>query len=374
MKNSLIYVTQPSLPALEELEPYLKDIWDRKCLTNNGHYHQLFEEALCEYLGVKYVSLFCNGTIAILAGLKALNIAGEVITTPFTFVATTHSLKWSGITPVFCDIEQNTCNIDSDKIENLITENTKAILPVHVYGNPCNVEKIRCIADKYNLKVFYDAAHAFGVKYKEQPIGCFGNITMLSFHATKIFNTFEGGALVTNDSELKNKIDKIKNFAFENETTISGLGINGKMNEFQAALGFIQLKYIDAYIAKNKKIAEIYRNGLEDIPGIRFLDNIEYARLNYSYFPIFVDAKLYGINRDELYSKLKGYSIHTRRYFFPLISNLKIYNDLPSSRIGNLPVANKISEEVLCLPIYPDLCLTEVDRILKIISANMGRL
>ena len=243
-------------------------------------------------------------------------------------------------------------------------------MPVHVYGTPCNFERIKEIADKYNLKVFYDAAHAFGVKYKEQPIGCFGNITMLSFHATKIFNTFEGGALVTNDSELKNKIDKIKNFAFENETTISGLGINGKMNEFQAALGFIQLKYIDAYIAKNKKIAEIYRNGLEDIPGIRFLDNIEYARLNYSYFPIFVDEKLYRINRDELYAKLKEHNIFTRKYFYPLTSNLKMYIGLPSSRIDNLSIANKISEEVLCLPIYPDLCLAEVDRILKIICAD----
>lgn len=370
MNNKPITVTSPSLPDLAEFEPYLKDIWERKWLTNAGHYHQLFEEKLAEYLGVKYVSLFCNGTIALLVGLQALEITGEVITTPFTFVATTHSIKWAGLTPVFCDIEPNTYNIDPEKIETLIKSKTQAILPVHVYGVPCNTEKIQKIADKYNLKLFYDAAHAFGVKHQGEPIGSYGNLTMLSFHATKVFNTFEGGALITNDADLKKKIDKLKNFAFENETIISGLGINGKMNEFQSALGVLQLKYVDSYIEKNRKISETYKIGLKGIPGIKFISDTADSNLNHSYFPILVDQKLYGLSRDSLYAKLKENNIMTRRYFYPLISNLNSYSHLLSAAKEALPVANKVADEVLCLPIYPGLPFEAVENILRILTTN----
>ncbi len=363
-----IFVTQPSLPVLSDFIPYLEKIWKSKNLTNNGIFHTQFEEALAEYLGVKYVSLFCNGTIALLVGLRALEIEGEVITTPFTFVATAHAIKWAKLTPVFCDIENETYNINSDKIEPLITEKTKAIMPVHVYGNPCNIEKFDNIARKNKLKVFYDAAHAFGVKKDNYSILNCGDLSMLSFHATKIFNTFEGGALITNNFKLKQKIDKLKNFAFENEATISGLGINGKMNEFQAALGCLQLKYIAGNIEKCKIITEFYRKQLNYVSGISFLSDMQNINHNYSYFPILVDEKKYGISRDILYKRLKEYKIMSRKYFYPLVSNLEIYKELPSASIENLPVANKKAEQVLCLPIYPDLDIKEIERIVSIIT------
>ncbi len=362
------YVTQPSLPDLEEFVPYLERIWESKNLTNNGDFHKEFERMLAECLGVKYVSLFCNGTIALLTGLRALEIEGEVISTPFTFVATTHAIKWAGLTPVFCDIDPITYNINPDKIEELITEKTKAIMPVHVYGNPCDIDRIQQIADKYNLKVFYDAAHAFGVKIRNTSICNFGDLSMLSFHATKIFNTFEGGALVTDNYELKQKIDKLKNFAFEDEVTISGLGINGKMNEFQAALGLLQLKYIKNNIKKNKSISKYYREELKSVPGIMFLKENEDVEYNYSYFPILINKNEYGLSRDDLYYKLTENNIFARRYFFPLISNLKLYQDYQSAQKKLLPVSNRISEQVLCLPIYPDLERETQNRIIKIVK------
>jgi dTDP-4-amino-4,6-dideoxygalactose transaminase len=367
--NKKIYVTKPFLPPFEEFVPYLKEIWDSKVLTNGGRYHQVFEKELAEYLGVKYISLFCNGTLALITALQALRITGEVITTPFSFVATTHSLWWNNIKPVFVDIEPNTFNLDPAKIESAITPKTTAILPVHVYGNPCEVNAIKKIADTYGLKVIYDACHAFGVKINNKSVLNFGDLSVLSFHATKVFNTFEGGAIVCHDKTMKKRIDFLKNFGHAGETTVVAAGINAKMNEFQSALGILQLKYVDNAIKKRKIIAEYYRKNLKTVKGIKFLNNIKRVSHNYSYFPILIEND-YPIRRDELYEKLKNENIFTRRYFYPLISEFPPYRNLESAGKENLPAANKIAKDVLCLPIYPDLKIEDIEIILQKIKAK----
>jgi dTDP-4-amino-4,6-dideoxygalactose transaminase len=367
-KQNRIYVTQPFIPPLKEFTKYLEKIWDTKILTNNGPFHQQFEQALAEYLGVKYISLFSNGTLALVTALQVLKISGEVITTPFSFVATTHSLWWNNIKPVFVDIEPETFTLDPKKIEAAITPKTTAILPVHVYGNPCNVEKIQEIADIYGLKLIYDAAHAFGVKIKGNSITDFGDLSVLSFHATKVFNTFEGGAIVCHNEKTKNRIDYLKNFGFANEITVVEPGINAKMNEFQAALGLLQLKYIDKVIEKRKQISLAYRKNIGSIPGIKVLDDISNVQHNYAYFPILIDKDKYGKSRDDVYEGLKKHNIYTRRYFYPLISQFRSYRGLESAKDGLLPVAEKTAESILCLPIYPNLSLDIVDLVKKILK------
>ena len=368
MKGKPILVTQPSLPPLEEFIPYLKDIWDSKWLTNNGKFHQRFEEELAIFLGVKYISLVANGTLGLMLALKALNITNEVITTPFSFVATTHALHWNGIKPVFCDIEPDTMNLDPDKIEALITPQTTAIMPVHVYGNPCNVDKIQKIADKFSLTVIYDAAHAFNVRLDNESILNYGDLSILSFHATKVFNTIEGGAIICHDKKLKEQIDYLKNFGFAGETKVIAPGINAKMNELQAALGLLQLKRVEADISKRKEIAEQYRKELRDMQGITILEDIAGVQHNYSYFPILVDNRKYGKSRDELYDYLKENNIFSRRYFYPLISSFSMYRSLDSAHPDNLPVASKVADQIICLPIYPDLKSNEVRGLLSIIK------
>ncbi|MGB1197743.1 MAG: DegT/DnrJ/EryC1/StrS family aminotransferase [Thalassotalea sp.] len=370
-----ILVTRPSLPPLKEMMPYLEDIWERKWLTNKGYYHQMFEEKLSEYLNVKNISLFCNGTLALQVGLKALGIKKEVITTPFTFVATAHAIKWNGCTPVFADIDRHNYNLDASKVSSLITEHTQAILPVHVYGHPCDFKQFQTIAEKHNLKLFYDAAHAFGVKSTENSLLHYGDLSMLSFHATKIFNTIEGGALISNDINMKEEIDNLINFAIKNEESVVGIGINGKMNEIQAAYGLIQLKYADCYISKNRAIAEQYNSRLQGIPGLTLSPEHKTMSSNSSYFPVLVDQALFGISRDELYNQLMIHNIHTRKYFYPLVSEFDDYNTLKTSTKAHLPNAYKISRQILCLPIYPNLTDDEhqyiCDNIIKIyVKAN----
>jgi len=354
-QDNIIYVTEPSLPPLKEFLPYLEQIWESKWLTNNGPFHQKFEKALCDYLGVKHISVFANGTLALITALQALNISGEVITTPFSFVATTHALNWNGIKPVFCDIEPKTMNLDSEKIESHITPQTTAILPVHVYGNPCNMEKIEKIADIYGLKVIYDAAHAFGVKKNGKTILNHGDLSILSFHATKVFNTFEGGAIISKNEKMKKRIDFLKNFGFAGEVTVVGPGINAKMNEFQAALGLLQLNSFDKQVKKRKKIANYYRDNLNNIKGLKIFNDIKGVLHNYSYFPILIDSVEFGKSRNNVYEELKKNQIFARRYFYPLISSFPTYRDLKSANPDKLPIAQKISEQVLCLPIYPHL-------------------
>ncbi len=362
-----IYVTQPFLPPLNEFYPYLKDIWDSKWLTNMGQYHKKFEKELADYLGVKYVCLFANGTLALMTALQALRITGEVITTPFSFIATTHALNWNGIKPIFADIDPVYCNLDPCKIEKAITPKTTAILPVHVYGNPCQVDKIQKIADTYGLKVIYDACHAFGVKIKNKSILNYGDLSVLSFHATKVFTTFEGGAIICHDKKMKQRIDFLKNFGFADEVTVVGPGFNAKMNEFQAALGLLQLKYIEKNINKRKKIANIYRQSLSKIKGIRYLDDIPGIKHNYAYFPIFIDEKKYGKTRDELYKIFRKNNIIVRRYFYPLISQFPTYRCIPSANNKELPIATQITKQVLCLPIYIDLDKIQIDRICNLL-------
>ncbi len=361
-----VFVTRPSLPPLEEFIPYLEDIWKSKVLTNNGFYHQQLEIELAEYLGVPYISLFSNGTLALLNALQTLRITGEVITTPFSFVATTHALHWNGIKPVFVDIDPVYCNLDPAKIEAAISPQTTAILPVHVYGNPCDVYEIEKIADNYGLKVIYDASHAFNVKINGESVLNFGDLSVLSFHATKVFTTFEGGAIICHDEKTKKRIDFLKNFGFADEVTVVGPGINAKMNEFQAALGLLQLKYIDEYISKRKEIAQTYRKELSSIGGIRMLREIESVKHNYAYFPIFIDEEKYGTSRDDLYNKFKENNIYARRYFYPLISQFPTYRGLESASPENLPIAEKITKEVLCLPIYPSLDFEDVSGIVNL--------
>jgi dTDP-4-amino-4,6-dideoxygalactose transaminase len=363
-----IYVTQPALPPLEEYMEYLKQIWDNKILTNNGPFHQQFERELAEYLGVKYLSVFANGTLALVTALQTLRITGEVITTPFSFVATTHALWWNNIKPVFVDIEPDFFTLDPEKIEAAITAQTTAILPVHVYGNPCKMNAIQIIADTYGLKIIYDAAHAFGVKIKGNSILNYGDLSILSFHATKTFNTIEGGAIISPDEKTKKRIDYLKNFGFADEVTVIEPGINSKMNELQAAYGLIQLKHVDEYISKSKAIAELYRHGLSGIKGIKVLYDIEGIRHSYTYFPILIDAKLYGESRDEVYERLKVHNIYGRRYFYPLISQFPTYRGLPSAKPKNLPVATKVADRVVCLPIYTDLDTESINKIIDLLK------
>jgi len=368
MNINPITVTQPCLPSLDEFIPYLQQIWDNKWLTNNGPLHQQLERELADYLGVKYISLFSNGTLALISALQALNITGEVITTPFSFVATTHSLWWNKITPVFIDIEPEYLNLDPAKIEAAITPLTTAIMPVHVYGNPCQMDEIQRIADKHGLKVIYDAAHSFGVKKDDVSILNYGDLSILSFHATKVFSTIEGGAIICHTEEMKHHIDNLKNFGFRGELVVEEPGINAKLNELQAAYGLLQLKYIDSFFAKRKTITELYQTLLKDVPGIHFLPDMEGVTHGYSYFPILINNEKYGKTRDALYEKLKEDNIFARRYFYPLISNFEPYKELSSSLPENLPVATKAAMDVLCLPIYVELTLEDVQRISSIVK------
>lgn len=364
MKN--IYVTQPYLPPLEEFIPYLEKIWENKRLTNNGPFHQQLEQALCEYLDVEHISLFTNGTIALVTALQALQITGEVITTPYSFVATAHSLIWNDITPVFVDIDPETMNLDPEKIEAAITPRTTAILPVHCYGNPCDVERIRQIADTYDLRVIYDAAHAFGIKYKGKSLLKHGDLSVLSFHATKVFNTFEGGAIVCPDSKTKQRIDYLKNFGFADEVTVVAPGINGKMSEINAAFGLLQLKYVDEAINKRRNIHEWYMKKLSGLRGIKLPVLSHDTTHNYSYFPILVGPE-YPLTRDDLYEKLRDKGIYARRYFYPLISDMSMYRAFSSSIRENLQEATSIAEQVLCLPIYPDLSENNVGEVISLL-------
>lgn len=364
-----INVTQPFLPPFEEFIPYLEEIWNRKWLTNNGPFHQQFEQALCDYLNVPFVSLFANGTLALVTALQVLRITGEVITTPYSFVATSHSLLWNGIKPVFVDIDPKTLNIDSMKIEAAITPQTTAIMPVHCYGRPCDVEAIQRIADNYNLRIIYDAAHAFGVNDADGSILRYGDLSVLSFHATKVFNTFEGGAIICPDAKTKVRIDHLKNFGFVDEVTVVAPGINGKMSEFNAALGLLQLKYIDRALSLRKEIDAAYREHLKGVKGIHCLEDVGENTANYSYFPILVQAD-YPIRRDDLYQKLKKTGVHPRRYFYPLISDYPMYRGLPSAHRENLPVATVSTQQILCLPIYPDLEISMVDEISGLIAGQ----
>lgn len=365
--NKHITVTSPLLPDLDEFNELLKDIWNRKWITNNGHYHQELEKALCEYLKVPYISLFTNGTLPLITALQALRITGEVITSPYSFVATTHSLWWNGIKPVFVDIDPTTGNIDPDKIEAAITPKTTAIMPVHVYGKPCDTKRIQEIADQYGLKVIYDAAHAFGVEVNGESILNAGDLSTLSFHATKVYNTVEGGAMVMHDEKMKKRIDYLKNFGFANETTVVGPGINSKMDEVRSAYGLLNLKQVDAAIEARHNVAVKYREALRNVEGITFFDDMPGVKHNYSYFPIFVDAKKYGMTRDELYFKMKEQNVLGRRYFYPLISEFSTYRGLESAKPENLPEAHKVADSVICLPMHHALTSNDIDRIINII-------
>jgi len=371
MTDKPVYVTQPYLPPLEEFIPYLQKIWESKVLTNKGPFHQKLEQALCDYLGVDHLALFANGTLALVTALQALRITGEVITTPFSFVATAHSLLWNGIKPVFVDIDPNTLNIDPDRIEAAITPQTTAILPVHCYGNPCDVDAIQAIADNYNLRVIYDAAHAFGVQCHGGSVLKHGDLSVLSFHATKVFTTFEGGAIVCPDAKIKQHIDNLKNFGFVNETTVVAPGINGKMSEFGAALGLLQLKYVDVALARRRDVDRIYRALLKDVPGISCVEQANQHVANYSYFPILVGPE-YPLSRDALYQTLRDHGIYGRRYFFPLISDFSMYRGLKSAQKDNLPVATEVAERVICLPIHAGLTDHDIERICEVLTPSGG--
>jgi dTDP-4-amino-4,6-dideoxygalactose transaminase len=363
-----IYVAQPLLPPLEEFIPYLEDIWKSKILTNNGPYHRQLEQALCEHLGVKHIALFANGTVALVTALQTLRIKGEVITTPYSFVATAHSLLWNAIDPVFVDVDPNTLNLDPARIEAAITPQTTAIMPVHVYGHPCDVDRIQKIADNYGLKVIYDAAHAFGVRDHGGSVLRHGDLSVLSFHATKVFTTFEGGAIVCPDAKTKQRVDHLKNFGFVDETIVVAPGINGKMNEFSAALGLLQLKRVDAALRRRRAIDSRYRQGLAGVAGIHCLGAAGETAANYAYFPILVRPG-YPLTREALYEKLRDNGIHARRYFYPLISDFPMYRGLPSAAQSNLPVASKAASEVLCLPIYPALSDEQVDAVVELLAS-----
>jgi dTDP-4-amino-4,6-dideoxygalactose transaminase len=363
-----VYVTRPLLPPLDEFMPYLETIWESRWLTNGGPFHQELEDTLADHLGVEHISLFANGTIALVTALQTLRVTGEVITTPYSFVATAHSLLWNAITPVFVDVEPGSFNMDPDKIVQAITPRTTAILPVHCYGIPCDVERIQEIADSYGLKVIYDAAHAFGVTYKGESLVKRGDMSMLSFHATKVFNTFEGGALVCPDAKTKQRVDFLKNFGHSGEVTVVAPGINGKMNEIQAAFGLLQLKYVDEAIAQRRMIDALYRERLGDIPGIACVDLPTESTSNFGYFPILVDAT-YPISRDVLYQLLREHGIYARRYFFPLITEFPMYRGLPSAHEDNLVHATAASRAVLCLPLYPELDVAVVERISGLIRS-----
>ena len=363
-EKRLIKVTSPLLPSLEEFVPYLEKIWESKWITNNGQFHRELEAALAEYLGVEYISLFTNGTLPLITALQALGIkGGEVITTPYSFVATSHALWWNGIKPVFVDIDPTTCNIDPSKIEAAITEQTAAIMPVHCYGIPCDTEAIETIARRHGLKVIYDAAHAFGVRVNGTSILQAGDMSTLSFHATKVFNTVEGGALVCHDAETKQHIDHLKNFGFAGETSVVAPGINSKMDEIRAAYGLLNLKQVDAAIEARHTVADRYREALRGVKGVRVFEDMAGVRHNYSYFPILIDAEEYGMSRDELYFKMKEHNVLGRRYFYPLISTFDTYRNLESAKAGNLPVATRMADEVICLPMYYGLTEEDLERV-----------
>ena len=368
MIDKPLYVTSPLLPSLEDFTFLLKEIWESKMLTNNGNFHQKLEEELAKYLKVPYLSLFTNGTLPLITALQAMRITGEVITTPFSFVATTHSLWWNGIKPVFVDIEPETCNLDPSKIEAAITPKTTAIMPVHVYGKPCKTKEIQEIANKYGLKVIYDAAHAFGVEINGESILNFGDMATLSFHATKVYNTLEGGALVVHDEQTKKRIDYLKNFGFASETEVVAPGINSKVDEVRAAYGLLNLKQVDHAINSRRKVAIRYRDELQGVKGITFFNDIPGVRHNYSYFPIFINAEEYGMTRDELYFKMKEHNVFGRRYFYPLISTFSTYRGLDSANPDNLPIATQMSNNVICLPMHHALSENEVEYILQIIK------
>ena len=367
MDNKLITVTSPLLPPLEEFQKVIADIYASKWITNNGTFHRQLEKELATYLKVPYLSLFTNGTLPLITALQALRIKGEVITTPYSFVATTHSLWWNGIKPVFVDIDPATGNLDPNKIEAAITPNTTAIMPVHVYGKPCDTNAIQEIADKYGLKVIYDAAHAFGVEVNGESILNAGDMSTLSFHATKVYNTIEGGALVMQDEKMKKRIDYLKNFGFADEVTVVAPGINSKMDEIRAAYGLLNLKQVDAAIEARHQVAVKYREALRSIEGISFFDDMPGVKHNYSYFPIFIDSEKYGMTRDELYFKMKEQNVLGRRYFYPLISTFSTYRGLTSSADSNLPIATQIANSVICLPMHHALCVGDIRRVINCI-------
>lgn len=364
MDNNVITVTSPLLPNLDDFNEMLKQIWESKWITNNGSFHKQLEKELAAYLKVPYISLFTNGTLPLITALQALRVTGEVITTPYSFVATTHALWWNGIKPVFVDIDPRTGNINPDKIEAAITPKTTAIMPVHVYGKPCDTKRIQEIADQYGLKVIYDAAHAFGVEVNGESILNAGDLSTLSFHATKVYNTIEGGAMVMHDERMKKRIDYLKNFGFANETTVVGPGINSKMDEVRSAYGLLNLRQVDAAIEARHQVAIKYRAVLRDVEGITFFDDMPGVRHNYSYFPIFIDAKKYGMTRDELYFKMKEQGVLGRRYFYPLISEFSTYRGLESAKSENLPEAHKMADSVICLPMHHALNDEDIQRIL----------
>ena len=365
--SSKITVTSPLLPNLDDFYEMLKEIWNSKWITNNGDFHNQLERELASYLKVPYLSLFTNGTLPLITALQALRVTGEVITTPYSFVATTHSLWWNGIKPVFVDIDPYTCNIDPTKIEAAITSRTTAIMPVHCYGRPCDIQVIQDIADKYGLKVIYDAAHAFGVEINGKSILDEGDMSTLSFHATKVYNTIEGGALICHDEKTKQRIDYLKNFGFAGETTVVAPGINSKMDEIRAAYGLLNLRQVDTAIEARHNVAVKYREALSGIEGITFFDDIQGVRHNYSYFPIFVDAEKYGMSRDELYFKMREYNIYGRRYFYPLISTFSTYRGLESSSESNLSIATRIANQVICLPMHHALSDEDIERTIELI-------
>ena len=372
---SPIFVTQPNMPPLAEYNQYLQEIWDSRWLTNDGQFHRRFEQRLMQYLAVKHLNLFNNGTIALLVALQALRInSGQVITTPFTFPATCHVLYWNGVTPVFCDIEEKTYNLDPAKIEQHINPDTKAILAVHVYGIPCDVDAIQKIADRHGLHVIYDAAHAFGVRYKHESILNYGDVAALSFHATKLFTTIEGGALVSKSEVMRTRIQFLRNFGIADEETIIGPGINGKMNELQAAFGLLQLDMIEEEIQKRKTLANLYRQNLNAVPGIASLEDLPSVKPNYAYFPIRVDPALYGMDRNELNDVLRQCNIYPRKYFYPLCSRYPCYASHPSARPENLPVAERIANQVLCLPLYGNLEVKIAETVCAIIREMHQRI
>lgn len=381
MFNKLITVTSPLLPNLDEFNEMLKEIWTSKWITNMGQFHNQLEKALAEYLHVPYVCLFTNGTLPLMTALQALRITGEVITTPYSFVATTHSIWWNGCKPVFVDIDPATGNMDPERIEAAITPATTCIMPVHCYGKPCNTKRIQEIADKYGLKVIYDAAHAFGLEVPAEEYGLpaydekgmagimnAGDMSTLSFHATKVYNTIEGGALVVHDEKMKKRIDNLKNFGITDEVTVVAPGINGKMDEMRSAYGLLNLKQVDAAIKARKEVATKYREALCDVKGVYFWDDMPGVRHNYSYFPIFINADEFGMSRDDLYFKMKGAGVLSRRYFYPLISNFPTYRGLPTANKENLPLGNKMADEVLCLPMHHDLSDEDINRVLSLLK------
>jgi dTDP-4-amino-4,6-dideoxygalactose transaminase len=365
MAHNQITVTSPLLPNIDEFNQMLKEIWASKWITNNGQFHQQLEKELCQYLKVPFISLFTNGTLPLLTALQALRITGEVITTPYSFVATTHSIWWNGCRPVFVDIEEETCGIDPEKIEAAITPKTTAIMPVSCYGKPCKMNEIQAIADKYGLKVIHDAAHAFGVEVNGESWVSKGDLISLSFHATKVYNTLEGGAMVMHDEATKKRVDFLKNFGFAGETEVVAPGINSKMDEVRAAYGLLNLKQVDEAIEKRHQVAIKYRNALRNVPGIRFFDDMPGVRHNYSYFPIFINAEEFGMTRDELYFKMRADGVLGRRYFYPLISTFSTYRSLPSAGAENLPVATKVANEVICLPMHHELTDADIERVLN---------